>query len=92
MICETSCTCLKNTLAMCFVSALREAFGMFDKDGNGAISKDELMCVMTNLGLKPTEQEVKDIINEFDIDSKCNTLVHIHNYCTVYYIKLYSPF
>ena len=43
---------------------------MFDKDGNGAISKDELMCVMTNLGLKPTEEDVKDIINEFDIDSK----------------------
>ena len=52
------------------LSALREAFDMFDKDKNGQISEDELMCVMSSLGIKPTLQEVKDIINEFDIDSK----------------------
>ena len=45
---------------------------MFDKDKNGQISQDELMCVMQSLGMKPTEQEVQDIINEFDIDSKRN--------------------
>ena len=50
-------------------SALREAFDMFDKDKNGQISEDELMCVMCSLGIKPTLQEVRDIINEFDIDS-----------------------
>ena len=56
---------------LCDVTALREAFNMFDKDKNGQISQDELMCVMQSLGMKPTEQEVQDIINEFDIDSEC---------------------
>ena len=48
---------------------------MFDKDKNGQISQDELMCVMQSLGMKPTEQEVQDIINEFDIDSKRNIVL-----------------
>ena len=43
---------------------------MFDKDRNGQISQDELMSVMESLGMKPSEDEVKDIINEFDADSK----------------------
>lgn len=43
---------------------------MFDKDGNGQISGDELMSVMINLGMEPTQQEITDIINEFDLDSK----------------------
>ena len=50
---------------------------MFDKDGNGQISQDELMSVMSNLGMAPTEQEVKDIINEFDIDGNSG-------FCTVF--------
>ena len=64
-------TCTSVWHMLCDVTALREAFNMFDKDKNGQISQDELMCVMQSLGMKPTEQEVQDIINEFDIDSEC---------------------
>lgn len=45
-----------------------EAFAVFDKDGNGLISRTELSVVMTNLGEKLTDEEVDDMIKEADID------------------------
>ncbi len=47
---------------------LREAFKVFDKDGNGYISAAELRHVMTNLGEKLTEEEVEEMIREADLD------------------------
>lgn len=47
---------------------LREAFKVFDKDGNGYISAAELRHVMTNLGEKLTEEEVNAMIKEADAD------------------------
>ncbi len=38
---------------------IREAFRVFDKDGNGFISAAELRHVMTNLGEKLTDEEVR---------------------------------
>ncbi|EPQ03106.1 Calmodulin [Myotis brandtii] len=46
----------------------REAFRVFDKDGNGYISAAELRHVMTNLGEKLTDEEVDEMIREADID------------------------
>ncbi|KAL1422440.1 hypothetical protein MTO96_022306 [Rhipicephalus appendiculatus] len=50
------------------VAELREAFALFDKDGDGAISTKELGTVMRSLGQSPTEAELKDIIAELDVD------------------------
>nr|WGM49164.1 NEMOb [synthetic construct] len=47
---------------------IREAFGVFDKDGNGYIGAAELRHVMTNLGEKLTDEEVGELIREADID------------------------
>ena len=47
---------------------LKEAFRVFDKDGNGFISAAELRHVMTNLGEKLTDEEVDEMIREADID------------------------
>lgn len=44
------------------------AFRVFDKDGNGYISSEELRHVMTNLGEKLTDQEVAEMIREADIN------------------------
>ena len=43
---------------------------MFDQDGDGAITFDELETVMRSLGQCPTRQEIKDMIQEVDIDGK----------------------
>jgi len=47
---------------------LREAFNVFDKDGNGTISEDELRQVMHNLGEKLTDEDIKAMMREADTD------------------------
>lgn len=46
----------------------RAAFDLFDEDGNNAISKEELGSVMHKLGLNPTDEELRDMIQEHDTD------------------------
>lgn len=47
---------------------IREAFGVFDKDGNGCISASELKHVLMTMGEKLTQDEVEIMIREADID------------------------
>ncbi|KAF6361698.1 hypothetical protein mRhiFer1_009926 [Rhinolophus ferrumequinum] len=47
---------------------IREAFRVFDKNGNGSISAAESRHVMTNLGEKFTDEEVDEMIGEADLD------------------------
>ncbi len=47
---------------------LKEAFLVFDKDGNGVISATELKSVMANLGECPTDAEIAEMIKEADAD------------------------
>lgn len=49
-------------------SEIREAFKVFDKDGNGFISASELRNVMLSLGEKLTDAEVDEMIREADKD------------------------
>jgi len=48
---------------------IREAFRVFDKNGDGFISAAELRHVMTHLGEKLTEDEVDEMIREADLDN-----------------------
>lgn len=48
---------------------LREAFLLFDKDGNGSISAPELVTVMRALGQNPSDQDVQEMLLEADIDA-----------------------
>ena len=43
---------------------LKEAFALFDKDGDGYINHEELVTVMRSLGFNPTPAEVRDLISE----------------------------
>ena len=50
------------------IAEYREAFYLFDKDGDGSISRWELGTVMRSLGQKPTDAELQAMINEVDMD------------------------
>ena len=47
---------------------LLEAFKVYDRDGNGYITANELQDVLTKLGEEVTVSEVKAIIDEADTD------------------------
>ena len=38
---------------------IREAFRVFDRDGNGHISRDEMKAVMMNIGKLEFESEIR---------------------------------
>merc|ERR1712110_425104 len=50
------------------IQEFKEAFALFDKDGDGTITTKELGTVMRSLGQNPTEAELQDMINEVDAD------------------------
>lgn len=67
--------CLKCLLVLCLKilsnpPEFKEAFSLFDKDGDGTITTKELGTVMRSLGQNPTEAELQDMINEVDADGK----------------------
>eukprot|EP00061_Rhincodon_typus_P018184 g47250.t1 len=73
----THCSRLRHSLsALTFADQLteeqiaefKEAFSLFDKDGDGTITTKELGTVMRSLGQNPTEAELQDMINEVDAD------------------------
>ncbi|XP_002047651.3 calmodulin [Drosophila virilis] len=47
---------------------LREAFSVYDKENTGYIGVDQLRTVMIALKLKPTDEELDELIREGDID------------------------
>jgi len=50
------------------IDEFKEAFNLYDKDGDGTITTSELGTVMRSLGQNPSEAELQDIINEVDVD------------------------
>ena len=57
-----------------FIADFKEAFALFDRDGDGFVSSKELGTVMRSLGQNPSEAELRDIINEVDQDGKSSSV------------------
>lgn len=51
------------------IREFKEAFNIFDKDGDGTISGKELGVVMRSLGQNPTEKQLDELINNLDKDA-----------------------
>lgn len=50
------------------ISEFQEAFCLFDKDGDGCITLEELATVIQSLGQNPIKEELQDMINEVDVN------------------------
>ena len=51
------------------IQEFKEAFSLFDKNGDGNITSQELGTVMRSLGQNPTEAELSDIIKSLESDT-----------------------
>ncbi|XP_006819032.1 calmodulin-like [Saccoglossus kowalevskii] len=60
------------------LAEFKEAFSMFDKNGDGAITREELGIVMRSLGMNPTEAELKDMIS--DVDENGNGTIEFNEF------------
>lgn len=61
-------TFLKNDNSVNFAE-LREAFDLFDVNGNGYITKDELVKAMKNVGENLSDGEINSMIRNADLNS-----------------------
>lgn len=74
-----------------FVLEFKEAFKLFDEDGGGTISVEELGTVMRSLGQDPSEDELNALIEEVDVDGKfikwlCSwSICILHEYSSIGY-------
>merc|ERR1712232_612224 len=68
------------------IAEFKEAFSLFDRDGDGAITTKEFGTVMRSLGQNPTEAELADMINEIDTDG--SGLVEFPEFLTMMARKL----
>ena len=70
--------CLINVNVTFYIKLeFKEAFRIFDKDGDGTISTKELGTVLRSLGQNPTEAELQDMITEVDANGKWHDIEQI---------------
>lgn len=59
---------MSNFLTEDQVNEFREAFSLFDKDGNGSISEKELKLAMKSIGQNASDIEIQEMVLEADLD------------------------
>nr|CAH7757552.1 unnamed protein product [Callosobruchus chinensis] len=72
------------------LAELRETFEMFDKQGVGYITTEELGNVMRAMGQNPTEAELQDMIDEVDQDG--NGVIDFEEFCSMMVTKYKTNF
>lgn len=67
-----SATAGRRIISKSQMKEFREAFRLFDKDGDGSITKEELGSVMRCLGQYARVEELQEMLQEIDVDGDGN--------------------
>jgi hypothetical protein len=70
------------------IADLKLHFSMFDVDGGGSIEAEELKQVLGDMGLEPTDEQIRDIILEVDKDR--SGAIEFNEFVTLMY-KVSTP-
>lgn len=68
------------------LKACKEAFAMFDKNHDGTISTKELYAAMRRAGQNPREEDVQNLINEYDVDG--SGYLELREFCDLMYKEM----
>ena len=52
------------------IKQMRDAFLLFDKDGDGVVTTEEITSILTSMGKDTEEEMVKKVIAPFDADGR----------------------
>jgi hypothetical protein len=63
------------------ITEFHEAFGLFDKDGDGHVTLKELAVVMNSLGQFPSDEELVEMIKDVDLDG--NHEIEFEEFCVL---------
>ena len=63
------------------IAQFKDAFWLYDTDGEGTVSASRLGVIMRSLGQEPTLTELQDMINEIDNDT-----IDFEEFCTFFKI------
>lgn len=66
----------------------RDTFALFDKDGNGSITKEELGSVMRSLGQFARGKEIDEMLIESDADGDGKNLFSNRIFCNLNLLSL----
>ena len=57
-------------------SGYKESFRFFDRSGKGYITADDFRRALTQIqcGRPPSEEQVADLMKEYDLSGKCNNI------------------
>jgi calmodulin len=70
------------------MGVLKDVFALFDKDGDGNISPDELNGMLEMLGQHVTREEIAAMFQEADIDA--NGVIDISDFAALYALRVNS--
>ena len=70
------------------MGVLKEVFALFDKDGDGNISSEELNNMLEMLGQHVSRDELTNMFQEADIDS--NGIIDISDFAALYALRINS--
>lgn len=68
---------------------LREAFNLFDKDGSGTITAEEIRVTLRVLGFNPTDEEITSLLSQFNQGQSAN--IDFDEYLQLLSYKLSEP-
>ena len=59
---------LLTILSLCLITEIRETFELFDTEGTGKLSREDVAKIVRYMGCNPTEKELLDMFQAIDSD------------------------